>query len=55
MAIAEQVLDRRRPQILDDQARLDALKRDLHEDEDRSISDFISKLAGVIGDIGRRK
>jgi hypothetical protein len=55
MVIAEQVLARRRLQILDDQARLDALARDLREDEDRWISGFISNLAGVIGNIGRRK
>ena len=53
--IAEQLPVRRRLQILDDQVRLDALKRDLNEDEDRWISEFIANLAGVIGKIGRRK
>jgi hypothetical protein len=55
MIAAEQVLARRRLQVLDDQVRLDALTCDLHEDEDRWISDFIRKLAGVIGNIGRGK
>jgi hypothetical protein len=55
MIIAEQVLEGRRLQILDDRVRLDALTRDLHDDEDRWISEFIGKLAGVIGNIGRRK
>lgn len=55
MITAEQVLARRRLQVLDDQVRLDAPTRDLHEAEDRWISDFIRKLAGVIGNIGRRK
>jgi hypothetical protein len=55
MITAEQVLERRRLLILDDQVRLDPLTRDLDENEDRWINDFISKLAGVIGNIGRRK
>jgi hypothetical protein len=55
MIVAEQVPARLRLQILDDQVRLDALTRDLREDEDRWISDFIRKLAGVIGNLGRRK
>lgn len=55
MIIAKQIFARRRLQVLDDQVRLDALTRDLHEDENRWISDFIAKLAGVIGNIGRRK
>ena len=55
MIIAEQVLVGRRLQILDDEVRLDALTRDLHQDEDRWISDFIANLAAVIGNIGRGK
>jgi hypothetical protein len=55
MVIAEQVPVRRRLQILEDRVRLDALRRDLHEDGDRWISDFIANLASVIGNIGRRK
>ena len=44
----------RRPQLLDDQARTDAARRDA-KSEDAWVADFISRLAGILRDIGAKR
>jgi hypothetical protein len=56
MITPEKIPARRRLQVLDDQLRLDAIA--MHEScekEDRWVANFITDLAGVIGNIVCRK
>jgi hypothetical protein len=55
MTTPEKVLVRRRLQILSDQARIDDLAHEAREKEDGWVANFVTSLAGVIGNIGRRK
>jgi hypothetical protein len=56
MTTPEKILVRRRLQILDDQLRVDAIAmHETREKEDRWVANFITNLAGVIGNIVRRK
>jgi hypothetical protein len=56
MTTPEKIPVRRHLQILDDQFRLDAIAmHESREKEHRWVANFITDLAGVIGNIVRRK
>lgn len=55
MTTPESILMRRRLQMESDRAAADELARAICEKEDRWVTDFIANLAGVIGNIGRKK